>query len=172
MYDTSADRRLQIAATAYKLIEAEVRPHLHTGSRLWSKGSAGYPTRLRKILAPLDDAHPVTFATDAAMSLDRRERVVEHVMPVKRLIIELVDPRQADPRVNGSFEPIAGGPATSPEHLLSIYDQLLQKCWVTPDEHARLNRAARSTQWDAPNGDGWARYRAAGVVAHALPTPE
>lgn len=169
---TDEARRLQIAATAYDLIEREVRPHLQAGGRLWSKGSGGYPTRLRQILSPLDDVHPVRFATDAAMQIDQRQRVVEHVIPIKRLIIELVDPGQSDPRANSHNLPIAGGPATSPEHLISIYDQLLNKCWVTAEEHARLNRAGTSMQWDAPDGDGWARYRAAAVVAHRLPTAD
>jgi len=103
------------------------------------------------------------------MQLPRRQRVVEHVIPMKRIVIEIVDPRQADPRSNTRNDPIAGGPATSPEHLISIYDRLLQKCWVTREEHDRLNRAGASLQWDAPDGDGWARYRRAEVVAYRLP---
>ncbi|MBM7826985.1 hypothetical protein [Microbacterium aurum] len=62
---------------------------------------------------------------------------------MKRIVIEIVDPAQADPRSNSHADPIAGGPATSPEHLLAIFDGLLQKCWVTKEEHDRLNRASR-----------------------------
>lgn len=165
---SDADRRLPIANEAFAFIEAEVRPFLAGGGRLWSKGSRGYPRRLRDILEKLDSAKSVTFATHDAMQLQRNQRRVEHVVPMKRIMIEIVDPREADPRSNSSTEPIAGGPATSPEHLLSIFDRLVEKCWVTADEHDRLNRAGRSFQWDAPNGDGWSRYRAAGVVAHRL----
>ncbi|MFC5337910.1 hypothetical protein [Leucobacter denitrificans] len=87
---------------------------------------------------------------------------------MKRIIIEIVDPRQADPRSNTSHSPIAGGPAGSPEHLIKIFDRLLQKCWVTEEEHDRLNRAGRSFQWDAPNGDGWSRYKKAQINVHAV----
>lgn len=171
---TKADdeRRLDVASAAFALIEEEVRPFLAAGGRLWSKGSMGYPSQLRRMLDVLDDAHGVTFATSDAMQLERSRRVVEHVLPMKRIVIEIVDPRQADPRSNIGTAPIAGGPATSPEHLIAIFDQLLQKCWVTPEEHERLNRAGRSLQWDAPDGDGWARYRIAQVVAQRLADPE
>lgn len=164
----SNPRHSQLAADVLDFIESEVRPFLASGGRLWSKGSAGYPSRLRKMLRPLDDAHAVTFATTEAMRLPRRQRVVEHVVPMKRIIIEIVDPSQADPRSNSGCQPIAGGPARSPEHLLAIFDRLLQKCWVTPEEHARLNSAGASAQWDAPDGAGWARYHRAGVVAHPI----
>jgi hypothetical protein len=160
--------RLRIATGAFEFIECEVRPFLVEGGRLWSKGSRGYPRQLRQMLLGLDNSHVVTFATPDATRLDELQRRVEHVIPMKRIVIEIVDPGQADPRSNTSFDPIAGGPAISPEHLISIFDQLLVKCWVTPDEHDRLNRAGRSLQWDAPNGDGWARYRLAGVTAHSI----
>ncbi|MFC9561608.1 hypothetical protein [Agromyces sp. NPDC056965] len=163
------ERRIRIATEAFDLIQAEIRPLLASGGRLWSKGSGGYPSRLRQILHGLDKAHDVTFATEAAIQLPPDQRVVEHVIPFKRIVIEIVDPSQADPRSNTHNGPIAGGPATSPEHLISIFDQLLQKCWVTKEEHDRLNRAGRSLQWDAPDGDGWSRYRLAKVDAHRLP---
>lgn len=142
---TDDERRLRIAGDAYNFIESEVRPFLAAGGRLWSKGSQGYPRQLRQRLNGLDAAHQVTFATQDAMRLDRSERVVEHVVPMKRIAIELVDPRQADPRSNTTAEPIAGGPASSSEHLLLIFDQLLVKCWVTAAEHDRLNRAGPSS---------------------------
>jgi hypothetical protein len=162
------ERRLRIAEDAYDLIAGEVRPFLAAGGRLWSKGSRGYPTRLRQMLKGLDAAHAVVFATGDAMQLDLGQRIVEHVTPMKRIVIEIVDPREADPRSNSVADPIAGGPAISPEHLISIFDRLLVKCWVTADEHDRLNRTGRSFQWDAPDGDGWSRYRQAGVTAHQL----
>ncbi|MEV7618913.1 hypothetical protein AB0N59_02135 [Microbacterium sp. NPDC089321] len=162
------ERRARAAIAAFDLIETEVRPHLAAGGTLWTKGSGGYPRRLRQMLGVLDKGHAVTFATRDAMQLAPAERVVEHVIPFKRIIVEIVDPSQADPRSNTHQEPIAGGPATSPEHLLSLFNRLLVKCWVTKDEHHRLNRAGRSLQWDAPDGDGWARYRLADVVAYPL----
>jgi len=122
------------------------------------------------MLEGLEGSHSVTFATIDAMRLDLEKREVEHVTPVKRIVIEIVDPRQADPRSNSSFDAIAGGPAASPQHLITIFDTLLATCWVTADEHSRLNRAGRSLQWDAPDGDGWARYVMAGVVAYPLTT--
>lgn len=168
--DTSRldERRPRAAIAAFDLIETEVRPHLAARGNLWTKGSGGYPRRLRQMLGALDKGHAVTFATRDAMQLAPGERVVEHVTPFKRIIVEIVDPNQADPRSNTHQRPIAGGPATSPEHLLSIFDRLLVKCWVTKDEHDRLNRAGRSLQWDAPDGDGWARNRLADVIACPL----
>lgn len=160
--------RLRIATEVYDFIEGEVRPFLAAGGRLWSKGSRGYPSRLRQMLRGLDAAPSVMFATLDAMRLDRSQREVEHVIPVKRIVVELVDPRQADPRSNSVNEPIAGGPATSPEHLILIFDRLHVTCWVTTEEHDRLNRTGPSLQWDAPNGDGWARYTQAGVEAYPL----
>jgi len=162
------DARLRIAEEAFEFIEREVRPFLADGGRLWSKGSRGYPRRLRQMLQGLDNAHVVMFATRAAMLVDRRQRIVEHVVPMKRIVVEIVDPAQADPRSNSGSDPIAGGPATSPEHLISVFDRLLVKCWVTADEHDRLNRAGRSLQWDAPDGDGWSRYKLADVTAYRL----
>lgn len=142
---------LLIATKAFELIEREIRPFVTAGGRLWSKGSRGYPARLRQILQRLDKAHDVTFATRDAMHLQHSQRIIEHVIPMKRIVIEIVDPRQADPRSNISNAPIADGPATSPQHLISIFNQLLQKCWVTAEEHDRLNRAGGSYQWDAPD---------------------
>src|SRR5258705_163476 len=97
----SADQhRLRIAKEAYEFIEGEVRPFLVAGGRLWSKGSQGYPRRLRQMLQGLDHAHTVTFATHDAMLIDRSQRNVEHVVPMKRIVVEIVDPGQADPRSN------------------------------------------------------------------------
>lgn len=160
--------RQQIAGSAYQFIVDEVRPFLDGGGRLWTKGSQGYPRRLRQMLQPLDRGHVVTFATHDAMLIDESERVVEHVIPMKRIVIEIVDPSQSDPRSNTTLASIGGGPAGSPDELIAIFDRLLMKCWVSAGEHDRLNRSARSSQWDAPDGDGWARYRAAGVIAHPL----
>lgn len=124
------ERRLRIARQVYAVIDEEARPFLAAGGRLWSKGSRGYPSRLRRMLQPLE-TDVISFATREAMLLDPAEREVEHVLPVKRVVVEIVDPRQADPRSNRVAEPFAGGPATSPEHLLAIVDRLLVKCWVT-----------------------------------------
>jgi len=89
-----------------------------------------------------------------AVLVDRSERIVEHVVPMKRIVVEIVDPAQVDPRSNSVVRPIAGGPALSPEALISIFD--------------RLNCAGKIFQWDAPHGDGWVRCRQAGVVAYPL----
>ncbi|MGK0721935.1 hypothetical protein [Leucobacter sp. W1478] len=165
-------RHLQIAEEAFDLIENEIRPFLADGGRLWTKGSKGYPSQVRRLLRGLDVTHNVTHATLDALELEESQRIVEHVIPMKRIIIEIIDPTQADPRSNSTNGPIAGGPAQSPAHLLSIFEALLQKCWVTASEHDRLNRAGRSHQWDAPGGNGWDRYRQAGVVAHRIDTNE
>lgn len=165
---TTYEDRLAVATHAYEFIEQEVRPFIAAGGRLWTQGSQGYPTRLRKLLERLDVGRPVTHATVDAMRLPEDRRVVEHVLPMKRIVIEIVDPEQADPRANTSLAAIAGGPATSPQHLVAIFDRLLQKCWVTQEEHDRLNQAGSSLQWDAPNGDGWVRYEQAEVVPHIL----
>lgn len=167
-FELSGDaRRLSIATTAYEFIEGEVRPFLAAGGRLWSKGSLGYPSRLRQMTRGLESV-VVPFATRDAMLLPPAHREIEHVLPMKRVLVEIVDPRQSDPRSNSDPAPIAGGPATSPEHLLSIFDLLVVKCWVTTEEHKRLNRVGRSLQWDAPGGDGWERYRLAAVVAYPV----
>ncbi len=163
-----ASHRLQPATRVYQFIEEEVRPFLAAGGTLHTKGSRGYPTKLRTMLLWLDATVPITHATTAALLLPLQQRQVEHVFPVKRVAVEMVDPSKADPRSNTSFAPIANGPANSPEHLLDIFDRLWIKCWITPDEHGRLNTCVPSAQWDAPNGDGWARYRLAGVVAMPL----
>jgi len=162
------DARLRIAREAFDFIEREVRPFLAAGGRLWSKGSRGYPSQLRQKLLRLDKAHVVTFATHDAMLLDSSQRQIEHVVPMKRIVIEIVDPGQADPRSNSRFDAVAGGPATSPEDLIAVFDRLLVKCWVTADERYRLNRAGRSLQWDAPDGYGWSRYTLAAVTAYRL----
>ncbi|MCR6645327.1 MAG: hypothetical protein NVV62_12930 [Terricaulis sp.] len=120
------------------------------------------------MLAALDSAIPVTHTTADALALDEKARIVEHVIPMKRIVTEIIDPSKADPRSNTAFAPIADGPADSPQHLLSIFDTLTIKCWVTADEHARLNTIGRSSQWDAPDGDGWARYDSAGIRAVPL----
>lgn len=166
--DQQRDARQRIAEQAYRFTDDEVRPFLENVGRLRSTGSQGYPRRLRQKLRDLDQARYVTFATRDAMGLAPSERVVEHVVPIKRIVIEIVDPRQADPRSNRSLEPIGGGPANSPDDVIAVFDRLLIKCWVTSDEHDRLNRAGKSYQWDAPDDDGRARYREAGVVAHPL----
>jgi len=120
------------------------------------------------MLLRLDKAHVVTFATHDPMLLDSSQRQIEHVVPMKRIVIEIVDPGQADPRSNSRFDAIAGGPATSPEDLIAVFDRLLVKYWVTAELHDRLNRAGRSLQWDTPDGDGWSRYRLAVVTAYRL----
>lgn len=163
-----SERRLAIAEAAYRLVENEARPHLARGGNLHTKGSGAYPAKLRTLLSPLDRAIPVTYATEAALAIDIKRRCVEHVLPLKRIAVEIIDPSKADPRLNTLFAPLAGGPATSPEHLLEIFDALILKCWVTPEEHTRLNQAGESLQWDAPDGDGWERYRRANVVALRL----
>lgn len=163
--------RWHIAQSTYRFIEDEIRPFLAQGGNLHTKGSRGYPTRLRQMLSRLDADVPITHATAASLRLPVRDRQIEHVVPVKRIAIEIVDPSKADPRSNTSFDAIAGGPATSPEHLLKIVDQLWIKCWVTPEEHSRLNKCMPSAQWDAPNGDGWLRYRLANIVAEPLTQP-
>ncbi|GAA1958026.1 hypothetical protein [Microbacterium aquimaris] len=49
---------------------------------------------------------------------------------------------------------------THARSAVAIFDALLAKCWVTPEEHDRLNRAGASLQRDAPNGDGGTRFAA------------
>jgi len=157
------DRRMQIAERAYRFIEDEVRPHLRRGGNLHTKGSNGYPGKLRRMLAGLDKTPP-THVSLAAKAADLENCQIEHVIPWKRIIVELVDPAACDDRINTSKQPIAGGPASSPQQLLHIFDQLAkEKCWVTKDEHRRLNTVIPSSQWDAPDGDGWKRYGLAGI---------
>lgn len=55
----AVDRRLRIANLAYDLIESEVRPFLATGGRLWTKGSGGYPSRIRQLLRGVEHARSV-----------------------------------------------------------------------------------------------------------------
>lgn len=165
---TRDEFRRQVAAQAFDLVETEIRPFLAAGGRLWTKGSRGYPTQLRRLLERLEVDCPVAYTTEDAMLLPERMRVVEHVLPMKRIVVEIVDPRQVDPRSNQDARSLAGGPAMSPEHLIAVFDRLLVKCWVTKHEHDRLNRAGRSAQWDAPNGDGWLRYELAGVAVRPV----
>ena len=162
------DFRYKVALEAFEIIEQEIRPFLAEGGQLWTKGSRGYPTRMRKLLEKLDVDSPVSYATEDALLLPVKERIVEHVLPMKRIVIEIIDPGQADPRSNSSKLPISAGPATSPKQLIEIFDTLLEKCWVTKEQHDRLNGAAKSMQWDAPNGNGWVRYELANVIAYPL----
>ena len=160
--------RYKVALEAFEIIEQEIRPFLAEGGQLWTKGSRGYPTRMRKLLEKLDVDSPVRYATEDALLLPVKERIVEHVLPMKRIVIEIIDPEQADPRSNTNNLPISVGPATSPKQLIEIFDSLLEKCWVTKEQHDRLNSAAKSMQWDAPNGNGWVRYELANVIANSL----
>lgn len=70
------ERRLRIATAAYRLVVAEVRPHIASGGRLWSKGSRGYPSGLRRMLSGLDSARAVSFGTRDAMRLPASDREV------------------------------------------------------------------------------------------------
>ena len=144
------------------------RPHIEKGGKLHSKGSAGIPSKMRQLLKPLDNKVPVSLTTDAAANLPRTERKIEHLVPLKRIAIELIDPSHADPRCNTSFDPIAGGPANSSADVDRIFKKLCKKVYVTKEEHQRLNTVAPSLQWDAPNGDGLARYKLAGIELRAL----
>lgn len=165
---SDSERRRRIARIAFALIEDEVRPFLAPRRSLVVQGFERLPSS-----APSDAStagqcshgHLRNTVRDAARARSTSRRACR---PDEANSGRDRRPRQADPRSNTDITPIAGGPATSPEHVLSIFDRLLVKCWVTPDEHVRLNRAGRSFQWDAPDGDGWSRYRQAAVVAYRL----
>ncbi|WP_170451251.1 hypothetical protein [Ruegeria arenilitoris] len=155
----------QLAVQAYQYITDVARPFVARGGRLWTKtpGFEGIApaTTLRDMLAPLDADVPVTLTTEAAALAGVRIDV-EHVLPVKRIAIEMIDPLQGDPRCGSNRVLI--GRAESPADVLRIYLALAVKCYVTNDEHKRLNRAHRSSKWDAWNGDWRERYKRAGVV--------
>lgn len=91
---------------------------------------------------------------------------------MKPIIIEIVDPPRLIhvrmPATQRSLVVLRPNSSTCSQ----IFDRLLQTCWVTSEEHGRLNRAGSSLQRDAPDGDEWARYRLAGVVAYPLDATE
>ena len=161
------DRR-RAALAAMRFIETRARPHLAAGKPLHTKGSDGLPTLFReKYFPPLVHDGRVRFATPSALARPEDERIVEHVWPVKWIFIELTDPGAHDPR-SGPRRTEVLGPAADPDHLLAIVDRFLIPCWVSPAEHHVLDTAGPATRWSAPGGDGWARYRAAGI---ATPRP-
>jgi len=156
------------ALEAWEAIVLPARAHLAAGGNLHTKGSGGWPKRLRTYLDRVDRLVPFTLASDAAMALPVAERIREHVMPMKRIAIEIIDPSACDPRANTRRDAIAGGPARDAQHMEEIALRLIRKAWVTREEHRRLNLAGASFQWDAPDGDGLERYRRAGVEVREI----
>lgn len=154
------------AKLAYDFVVTVARPHISAGGVMHTKGSKGIPSELRKLIAPIDRCIMPSWTTPAARASE--ELIVEPVIPLKRVCVKLINPASADPRCNTRFNSIAGGPATSPAHLLEICQSLIEKCLVTRLEHSALNRISKSFQWDTPSGDGWARYRAAGLTWERL----
>lgn len=154
----------RIAQEAWLYIETVARPFVLAGGRLWTKtlGFSGTnpASRLRRMLQPLDQLTPATFTTVAAMEpgavLER-----EHVMPLKRIAIEMIDPMQGDPRCRS--DRVLIGRAESPEDVLRIYRELAVISVVTKAEHAKLNSAHPSSKWDAWEGDWRQRYARAGI---------
>lgn len=149
-------------SAAWEII-LEGRALLAAGGRLYTKGSQGIPQRLRSVfLQRIDATIPVTLATQAGREASDHEIAIEHLVPMKRIAIEIIDPSAHDPRTGGANVELLG-PAVDIEHAEEIARKLIVKARVTKEEHARLNTAYPSFQWDAPAADGRARYRAAGI---------
>lgn len=144
------------------------RAILASGGSLHSKGSQAIPSRLRQVfLQPIDATIPIKLTTKAAKEADPEDVVVEHLVPMKRVAIEIIDPTAHDPRTGGKNADVVG-PAIDIKHAEEIARKLITKALVTKEEHAKLNLAHPSFQWDAPAGDGLARYQAAGIELFAL----
>ena len=143
-------------------IVLEGRRIIRSGGRLHSKGSAQVPSRLRKsLLNRIDREIPVIFKSEAAM-LPGSKTHIEHVTPMKRIAIEIIDPSAHDPRTVGGG-PAGLGPARDLLHAVEIARTMIVKALVTQEEHALINRSGVSLQWDAPAKDILARYHTAGV---------
>ncbi|WP_420380875.1 hypothetical protein [Marivita sp.] len=81
----------------------EGRALLAGGGRLHTKGSHGIPQRLRSIfLKRIDAAIPVSLTTQAAIEAPSEETAIEHLVPMKRIAIVIIDPAAHDPRTGGS----------------------------------------------------------------------
>ncbi|MXU65912.1 hypothetical protein [Oceanomicrobium pacificus] len=149
-------------------IIVEGRAIVASGGRLFSKGSNRVPTRLRQaFIARIDREIAVTLTSQAARQADTADVVVEHVIPIKRIVIEVIAPEAHDPRTGGRAMTRLG-PARDLAHAERIAREMLTKAYVTRAEHDRLNIASQSFQWDAPAGDGMARYRVAGIELTAI----
>ena len=141
----------------------EGRDILAKGGRLYSQGSNGVPSRLRRyLLSDVDKDVPVTLTTASARCASPSDLVIEHIVPMKRIAIEIIDPEAHDPRTGGN-SPQTLGPARNIDHAREIAATMIEKAYVTREEHSRLNAQSASYQWDAPGGDGHARYRGAGI---------
>lgn len=146
----------------------EGRGIVASGGRLYSKGSNHVPTRLRQaFIARVDRKIGVTLTSQAARHADPADVVVEHVVTVKRIAIEIIAPEAHAPRIGGPAKTKLG-PARDLAHAEQIAQAMLTKAYVTRTEHDRLNTVSQSFQWDAPAGDGMARYRAAGIELTAI----
>jgi hypothetical protein len=141
----------------------EGRQILTSGGTLFSKGSNKVPSRLRKcFLDRIDKSIPITFESRAAREPGAKTHI-EHMVPMKRVAIEIIDPSGHDPRtVDGGAEGL--GPARNLEHAEEIARKLIVKAFVTEDEHKQLNRSGRSQQWDTAKGDPMKRYRDCGIT--------
>jgi hypothetical protein len=172
LFDTtplSDEKARAIAEKAWRYIEDVARPFVRAGGRLATKtpGFHGvHPTtKLRKMLRRYDATFPPTYTTRAAM-MPGAELEREHALPVKRIIIEMIDPQQGDHRCNSNRTLI--GAAQSPEDVLRIYRELIVIVVVTKEEHDRLGKAHRSARYDAIDGDWRKRYAAAGIEVFPL----
>lgn len=146
----------------------EGRSIVASGGRLHSKGSNRVPARLRQaLITRIDRRVAVTLTSEAARNADPADVVVEHVIPIKRIAIEIIAPEAHDPRTGGRAKTTLG-PARDLAHAEQIAGKMLIKAYVTRAEHDRLNTASRSFQWDAPAGNGMARYQAAGIELTAI----
>jgi len=165
------EKAREIAEKAWRYIEDVARPYVQSGGRLWTTTPGFHGVRptseLRKMLRRYDATFPSSYTTAAAMVPGAKlER--EHALPVKRIIIEMIDPLQGDPRCNSNR--VLVGAAQGPEDVLRIYRELAVIVKVTKDEHDRLAEAHNSARYDALDGDWKKRYAAAKIEVFPIGT--
>jgi hypothetical protein len=163
------EKAKEVAEEAWQYIEEVARPFVRAGGKLATKTPSFYgvqpTTELREILKPYDQTFAPVYATKAAMLPDATLRR-EHALPVKRIIIELIDPMQGDIRCNSNR--VLVGAAEGPDDVPRIYRELIVITKVTVEEHTRLDRAHKSARYDAMDGDWCKRYALAGVEVFPL----
>ena len=145
----------------------EGRARIAEGFHMHTKGSGGVPRRLRsELLDKIEKRVKPKYISEGAVADPAANREREHVIPMKRIAIEIIDPEAHDPRSGGGPAKLLG-PARDLEHAIEIAREMLVVALVTKDEHRRINKHGGSMQWDAPGGDGLDRYSKAGVALHA-----
>lgn len=98
------------------------RAIIDAGGRLYSKGSKGISRRLRvAFLDNIDATIPATLTSLAAKTAPAEQVVIEHLIPMKRIAIEIIDPAGHDPRTGGDAPETIGPPFSEQPHNPQVF---------------------------------------------------